>query len=77
MPGANGPVPQGDRIVDPASRLGRGRDTSHLSTKELHHDKASTTGYVLVNAHSIDHPVSIDKTCLIITSLRVGGVASK
>ena len=61
----------GDRIVDPGSPLGPGKEISHSGTKELSHDKAAITGYVVINADSMDDAVRIAKTCPIVTSVRV------
>ena len=61
----------GDRIVDAGSPLGPGKEISHSGTKELPHDKAAITGYVVINADSIDDAVRIAKACPIITSVRV------
>jgi len=61
----------GDKIVDPGSPLGPGKEISHSGTKELPHDKAAITGYVVIKADSIDDAVRIAKTCPIITSVRV------
>ena len=61
----------GDRIVDAGSPLGPGKEISHSGTKEMPHDKAAITGYVVINADSMDDAVKIAKTCPIITSVRV------
>lgn len=61
----------GDRIVDAGSPLGPGREISPSGIKELSHDKAAITGYLVINADNIDDAVRIAKTCPIITSVRV------
>ncbi|TFH34573.1 MAG: hypothetical protein E4G99_09210 [Anaerolineales bacterium] len=60
-----------DKTVDPGSPLGPGKEISHSGTKEMPHDKAAITGYVVINADSMDDAVRIAKTCPIITSVRV------
>ena len=61
----------GDRIADAGSPLGPGKEISSSGIKDLPHDKAAITGYVVINADNIDEAVSIAKNCPIITSVRV------
>lgn len=61
----------GDKMVDPGSPLGPGREISHSGTKELPVGKKSLTGYTVINAKSLDEAEKIAKGCPRITSIRV------
>ena len=61
----------GDKIVDPGSPLGSGREISRSGTKELPMGMESLTGYTVINADSIDEAEKIAKSCPMITSVRV------
>jgi hypothetical protein len=61
----------GDRIADAGSPLGPGREISPSGIKELSHDKAAITGYLVIYADDIEEAVRIAKSCPIITSVRV------
>ena len=61
----------GDKIVDPGSPLGPGREISRLGTKDLPMGSESLTGYTVINADSIDAAEEIAKGCPMITSVRV------
>ena len=61
----------GDKIVDPGSPLGNGREISPSGTKELPMGLESLTGYTVINAASIDEAEKIAKGCPMITSVRV------
>ena len=61
----------GDKIVDPGSPLGPGREISHSGTKELPLGLESITGYTVINADSLDEAEVIAKGCPMITSVRV------
>ncbi len=61
----------GDKIVDPGSPLGLGREISRSGTKELPVGMESLTGYTVINADSIDEAERIAKGCPMITSVRV------
>ena len=61
----------GDKMVDPGSPLGPGREISRSGTKELPVGKESLTGYTVINADSIDAAEEIAKGCPMITSVRV------
>ena len=61
----------GDKIVDPGSPLGNGREISRSGTKELPMGLESLTGYTVINAASIDEAEKIAKSCPMITSVRV------
>ena len=61
----------GDKMVDPGSPLGSGREISSSGTKELPLGMESLTGYLVINADSIDEAEKIAKDCPIITSVRV------
>lgn len=61
----------GDKMVDPGSPLGSGREISPSGTKELPLGKDSLTGYTVINAKSLDEAEKIAKSCPMITSVRV------
>jgi hypothetical protein len=61
----------GDKIVDPGSPLGPGREISPSGTKELPMGLESLTGYTVINADSLDEAEVIAKGCPMITSVRV------
>jgi hypothetical protein len=61
----------GDKIVDPGSPLGPGREISRSGTKDLPLGLESLTGYTIINAESIDAAENIAKGCPMITSVRV------
>ena len=61
----------GDKMVDPGSPLGPGREISPSGTKELPVGKESLTGYTIINAKSLDEAEKIAKSCPMITSVRV------
>ena len=61
----------GDKMVDPGSPLGPGREISRSGTKELPLGIESLTGYTVINADSLDEAEKIAKGCPIITSVRV------
>jgi hypothetical protein len=61
----------GDKIVDPGSPLGPGREISRSGTKDLPLGMDSLTGYTVINADNIDEAVNIAKGCPMITSLRI------
>ena len=61
----------GDKMVDPGSPFGPGREITHSGTKELPVDKAATVGYCIIHANNMDEAVKIAEACPIITSIRV------
>jgi hypothetical protein len=61
----------GDKMVDSGSPFGPGREITHTGTKELSHDLGAITGYLIINADSIDEAEKIAQDCPIITSVRV------
>lgn len=61
----------GEKIVDPGSPLGNGREISRSGTKELSMGLDSLTGYTVINAESIEEAEKIAKGCPMITSVRV------
>jgi hypothetical protein len=61
----------GNKIVDPGSPLGHGREISHSGTKDLPIGGDSLTGYCIINADSFEEAEKIAKDCPIITSIRV------
>lgn len=61
----------GDKIVDPGSPLGPGREISRSGTKELPVGLESLTGYTVINANSLDEAEKIANGCPMITSVRV------
>lgn len=61
----------GDKIVDPGSPLGPGKEISRSGTKDLPLGLESLTGYTVIRAESMDEAEKIAKTCPIITSMRI------
>ena len=61
----------GERIVDPGSSLGSGREITKSGTKDLPMGLDSLTGYTIINAENIDEAEKIAKSCPMITSVRV------
>jgi hypothetical protein len=61
----------GNKIVDPGSPLGPGREISRSGTKDLPMGLDSLSGYTIINADSLDEAEKIAKSCPIITSVRV------
>jgi len=61
----------GDKMVDPGSPLGPGKEISPSGTKELPLVLESLTGYTVINAKSLDEAEKIAKGCPMITSVQV------
>lgn len=61
----------GDKMVDSVGPFGPGREITHSGTKELPLGAESVTGYVIINADSLDEAEKIAQDCPIITSIRV------
>ena len=61
----------GDKMVDPGSPLGAGREISPSGTKELPVGKKSLTGYTVINAKSLDEAEKIAKGAPMISGVRV------
>jgi hypothetical protein len=61
----------GDKMVDPGSPLGHGKEISRSGTKDLPMGMDSLTGYCIINADSSEEAAKIAKACPIITSIRV------
>ena len=61
----------GEKIVDPGSPLGNGREISRSGTKELPMGLDSLTGYTVINAESMEEAEKIAKSCPMITSIQV------
>ena len=61
----------GDKMVDPGSPLGPGKEISPSGTKELPLGMESLTGYTVIRAADMDEAEKIAKSCPMITSIRV------
>jgi hypothetical protein len=61
----------GDKMVDPGSPLGPGKEISRSGTKELPMGLESLTGYTVINARSLEEAEKIAKSCPMITSVIV------
>ena len=61
----------GDKMVDPGSPLGPGKEISRSGTKELPLGAESLTGYTVINAADMDAAEKIAKSCPMISSVRV------
>jgi hypothetical protein len=61
----------GDKLVDPGSPLGHGREISRSEIKDLPMGMESLTGYCIINAESFEEAETIAKACPIITSIRM------
>jgi hypothetical protein len=61
----------GDKMVDPGSPLGPGKEISRSGTKELPVGLEALTGYTVINADNMAMAEKIAKDCPMITSVRV------
>ena len=61
----------GDKMVDPGSPLGPGKEISRSGTKELPLGIKSLTGYTVIRAANMGEAEKIAKSCPMITSVRV------
>ena len=61
----------GDKIVDPGSPLGPGREISRSGTKDLPMGMDSITGYTVISSDSLDEAEKVAKGCPMIASVRV------
>jgi hypothetical protein len=61
----------GNKIVDPGSPLGPGKEISRAGVKDLPLGLESLTGYTVINAESMQEAEQIAKGCPMITSLRI------
>ena len=61
----------GDKMVDPGSPLGPGKEISPSGTKELPLGMESLTGYTLIRAANMDEAEKIAESCPMITSISV------
>ena len=61
----------GDKMVDSGSPLGPGREITSTGTNELPLGLESLTGYMIINADSMDEAEKIAKDAPMITSVRV------
>ncbi len=61
----------GDKLVDGGNPFGPGKEITHNGTKDLPHDLTAITGYLIINAESMDEALKIARGCPIITSVRV------
>ena len=60
-----------EHIVDSGNPFGPGKEITASGVKELPHDKGAITGYIIINAESMDEAVKLTKSCPIITSMRI------
>lgn len=60
-----------DKMADPGSPLGAGKEISRSGTKNLPMGKDSITGYTVINADSMEEAEKIAQSCPIISSIRV------
>lgn len=61
----------GERIVDPGSPLGDGKEISPSGTKDLPLGKDSLTGYTVIRAESMAEAEKLAKDCPMISSIRI------
>ena len=61
----------GDRMVDPGSPLGTGKEISRSGTKELPVGRKSLTGYTVIHAKDIAEAEQMAKSCPMIESIRI------
>ena len=61
----------GDKMVDPGSPLGPGKEISRSGSKELPLGMESLTGYTVINAADMGEAEKIAKSCPMISSVRV------
>ena len=60
-----------DRIIDPGSPFGYGRELTHDGTNELPLSPDSLTGYTIINAADMDEAEAIGQTCPTIKSMSI------
>lgn len=60
-----------DHLVDSGNPFGPGREITKTGTEQLPHNKSAVTGYLIINAESMDEAEKIAKSAPIITSMRV------
>ena len=60
-----------EHIVDSGNPFGPGREVTKSGTKDLSLDKEAITGYLIINAESIEVAEKIVRNAPIITSMRV------
>ena len=61
----------GERIVDPGSPLGPGKEISRSGTKDLPLGADSLTGYTVIRAENMAEAEKLAKDCPLISSLRI------
>lgn len=61
----------GEKIVDPGSPLGPGKEISRSGTKELPLGLESLTGYTVIRAESMTEAEKIAATCPMTSSIRI------
>lgn len=61
----------GEKIVDPGSPLGPGKEISRSGTKDLSLGLESLTGYTIIRADSMEEAEKVAKDCPMITSIRI------
>lgn len=61
----------GEKIVDPGSPLGPGKEISRSGTKDLPLGLESLSGYTVIRAESMAEAEKIAKDCPMITSIRI------
>lgn len=61
----------GEKIVDPGSPLGPGKEITRSGTKDLPLGAESLTGYTVIRAESMSEAEIIAKNCPMITSIRI------
>lgn len=60
----------GDKMVDQVG-LADGREVTKNGVAELPFDESATTGYIVINAESMEEAVKTAEACPMITSTRV------
>ena len=61
----------GDKMVDSGNPFGPGREVTKTGTKDMSLDKEAISGYLIINAESMDEAEKIVRNAPIITSMRV------
>ncbi len=65
-----------DKIVENATQLGMGKEITKEGTRDLPKDLHAITGYLVVQAETLEEAQHIARGCPIVTSIRVYEIRS-
>lgn len=60
-----------ERVVDPGSPFGKGKEITHQFTTDLSPTKGGATGYMIIHAESMEEAVEVAKAAPFIDYIRV------